>query len=249
MSRTFSRTARPWTWSEQQYVDPHTTFLLDLSVESQRAPADDGLRMGNAAGGDLTPWAGSSKITEVAGKFRQGLQANTASNGVLTVPGVGIFAPSFTWEMWVAATGAWSGLSSQAIMAYSNSLGGDNAVLEIDGGKLLWSVSSPQRQSANISETISVASGLPIDTAYHWVAVTFDAASGTLKLLLDGAVGATQTGIVMPGVFGDAMRDGGNGLILCGGPGVTGSTSISLSDLRISRIARTLGKPAPLVAL
>lgn len=228
--------------------DAETLYLLDAARERQLAPGDGGLISSvNTKGAPArgSPFAGVVKV--VPGRFRAGLSnVGLAHPGYAWMPAEGMIGTNeFTVELWLRSQVAWSVLAPGVPFAVSDALGSEGLFLQVGKGRITLELRQAQQAAASTA-TLMAAASVP---AGRWceVAVTFS--HGMLRLYLGGRLVASRAGVVGPIVWsGGGVQDG---ISLLGAPGnapVAGPTSnLSISDLRISSVARVPGGRPSLV--
>lgn len=246
----------------QQNWEADTIFLLDPDSEDgttgTKTQGVDGLMVANG-GTNGTVWLGTSKVNKVPGKFRNGLTYNSSAtdvaNAYLWIPADGLLpVDEFTIEFWAKSSVNWNSVpskqylialgdnSSGYLRIWLNFVSGTNTVqaqyLHNQGN----TTASIQSQKS-CSVTVKNISPAPAAEEWHNIAVTYK--SGALTLYFDGATSGAgfshSTGVVDAKYFG--ALNGSDGLSILGNKygSPKNAPNFTLSDLRISRKARTPG--------
>lgn len=224
-----------WNPLERQESEADTLFLLDADAEQKLTPGDGGLIPGNAAGGDA-PW---TKVVAVDGKFRRGLHSTERTYGLVWMPSIGLLAPDeFTIELWLRSDVPWVEAIDQTPLAIVDQNQSCELRLRIHGPRLELHWGHQQDPSGPVKAMLLVDLKKNPVAADEWVNVAFTLKDRTLRLYVNGKAAAEKSGLPPPRVWSDAAR--GDGLSLAGAQ-ARGATNFSLSDLRISRKARTPG--------
>jgi hypothetical protein len=221
--------AAPWRPLRRQPYDAATTYLFNAAVARTQTPGNGGLMMGNAPAGDL-PWRADSKVVPVPGRYRLGVQSRSSSYGYLWMPGTGILSPrDFTIEFWVKSDVPFRVAGGTPVDVEGISFG-------IGDGQLTASFSNAETYPpVTAAVNVSVAS-LP---AHRWEEFALTYARQRLTLYMNGRAAASKSGVRAPQVWSDISRSDG---LTVGGAAGRGATELSVSDLRISRVARVPGK-------
>jgi hypothetical protein len=233
-----------WNPAIRQEIEEDTLFLLDLADEEANwTPGNGGLVMNNSPAFDLLPWEDAgSKVSVVAGKFRDGLKPLDASNGFVTMP---FFLPAseFTVEAWVKCDVGWSSLGATQYIATFGDRFSQYVHIWISATGTVTARLAHTQTTAGTTTTIGYAAGAFTAGTWHQVAVTL--AGGTLTLYVDGGSRSAASSVPSPRAFGYTGR--GDGLTIAG-LGGEAATHTSVSDLRISRKARVPGVPVEVTA-
>jgi hypothetical protein len=233
---TFTSASTTWNPLQEQIREPDTLFLLDPTAEAALAPGSGGFITPDALRGTV-PWQSSSGVVEAPGKFRQGLQSVNRSYGYLWMPMEGYLpTDEFTVEFWLKANGPWSRIADNTPLSFQETYY-DGVSVNLNAGWLALNFSHGQAVSGHTSATLRYnVSALP---ANQWTSVAFTYLRGTLDLYVGGALVGAASNVAPPAVWSDQAR--GDGFDLEGARG-KGATSVAISDLRISRVARTPGQ-------
>jgi len=230
--------AAPWDPLARQGVEPDTLYLLDAEQERALAAGDGGLIPGNA--NRDAPW---SRVAAVPGKYRTGLRSVDRDWGYVWMPSLGLIAPDeFTIELWLKCDRPWAEVSDSSPFSLWDERGTVGLRIHVHQGRLQLSYQHTQSPEGKVSATITrdlerypLAGGV-----WTNLAVTFK--GGVLRLYLDQEQVGEVAGLRPPVIWSDAARS--DGLCLGGGAG-RGAPEFTLSDLRISRRARTPGAATP----
>jgi hypothetical protein len=243
-SSTRERASKPpaptritWNPLARQREEPDTLFLLDVERERTREPGRGGFIMANAAGGEL-PWRADSKVVAARGRYRTGVASRDRRFGYLWMPASGLLPPrEFTVELWLKSARRWGEIADNSpfgVIAGST----DGTWLNVHEGTLRIIHSHSQSAASPVQADVSAdVKALP---AGRWVNVAFTLRAGTLTLYLDGRRVAERRGIPPRQLVGDTAR--ADGLSIAGLAG-NGATDFTISDVRISALARVPGRP------
>lgn len=230
-----------WDASLRPELEPDTLFLLDPDQEATWVPGDGGMVMTGNESGDQPPWLGGTKASVVAGRFRDGIKPVGGTDGAMMLtPGAVLPADQWTVEAWVSLDVAWSSLAALQGVWLAGGRGQYAQVYINAGGVVTFRMQHSQTDPA-ADVTLTYNAGAFLSGAWHHIAVTF--LSGVVKLYVDGTQRATTTGVPAPRLWGCTGR--GDGLLIGSGGYVASNsaTHTTISDLRISRKARTPGSP------
>jgi hypothetical protein len=235
--RRDGRMSVTWDPLVQQEIESDTLFLLDPDVEATFTPGDGGLVMMNAPNGDLTPWEDAgSKISVVAGKFRDGLKANHVDGGIV----MPFFLPADEWtiEAWAKCDANWSSLGADQYIVWCGERFENFVRLHISATGVVTLRMKHVQTAAGTNTVLTYNASAFLSGAWHHLAATFD--HGTLKLYVDGVERSSVGSVPAPRVWGYTMR--GDGLVIADLAGEA-ATLTTISDLRISRAARVPSVP------
>jgi hypothetical protein len=228
------------TWNPlvQQASEPDTLYLLDPDQEALLTSGLGGLLMANQGGADdRTPWEGGTKMQVTTGKYLKGLESLDATYGWAWMPMIGLIpGPEGTIEFWIKRTGSWA--TAAGAMVQVNMAADERIRFGFTAGSFTVDFEHEQDPAARVDRAL--AASVTAKANDSWVNFALTWRAGTINLYVDGVLADTETGAAMPVVWGDAYRQSGLGL--CGSGGV-GTLGMVLSDLRISRYARTPGVP------
>ena len=224
-----------WNPLMQQYADADTTLLFDAGQEQALLPGTDGFFSGKIWTGSRNPWG--SAVQVIPGKYRQGINPLTASGGTIWEPIEGLMSPDqFTVEMWVQSTADLTA-AAQTFATFGSLQTGLPLLVIAQSGNTLRAVLTHQ-QGATTAQiaTASVAISAGQYPANTWtnLSATFD--GSLLKLFINGVLSATSAAIATPRVWSCSSL--GEGVLLCGPNYSSSATTMTISDLRISHIAR-----------
>lgn len=214
----------------RQSYDAATTFLFNAAVARRQTPGNGGFMMGNAEAGDV-PWQPTSKVVVVPGRYRLGIKSANRSFGYLWMPVTGILSPSaFTIEFWAKSDVPFSAINGETPVSVSG-------VSFFFYAHALNAVFSQSDSYPPVSVTVSAnVDSLPANT---WESFALTYGSRRLILYVNGQQVASKSGVPPPQVWSDISRSDG---LTIGGAGGQGAVDLSVSDLRISRIARAAGR-------
>lgn len=215
-----------WHPLQRQPYDGATTFLFDAATARKQPPGKGGLMIGNETAANR-PWQSNSEVVATPGRFRLGVRSVNASFGYLWMPSSGILAPgAFTIEFWVKS-------SQPFALASGSPVGVSGVTFTFSRGDVDVGYADEDRYPALATGVSADVSALP---AGRWeeFAVTYSA--GRLVLYVNSRKAAEQDAVPAPQVWSDDNRAAG--LTLAGSRGV-GATGLAISDVRVSRIART----------
>lgn len=228
-----------WHPSQQQLIEPDTTWLMDLGIEAGIAVADGGIIGANETSGltaDRPPWRGGSHTVIAPGKYRSGIQAaDTGINSALVLPSTGLLRPDqWTIEFFAVSTVAWSSFGATAVQIFSKYDDyNQNVTLLLYNGNVQVRFSQHQDPSVFVNAVgnypVTVGAGV-------WKSVALSYQAPNLSLVVDEVVLGTLAGCLAPAFWGDNATPN-NGIII-GAPGVP---QITVSDIRVSQLARTVG--------
>lgn len=238
LAQTLARPSKTtWNPLQKQYWDAATTFLLDPDQDTA-----DGITVGSGAPGAFVNAHDAHAVTVVAGKYRKGFQTTTGSSDYAYLMAYGLVPKDeFTVEFWVNLD---LDMKAKAIFTKFITIGDGNNRIEfgLDGSHnpqvALFHLQNPATPLTTYSKSagFSISSG-QYPAGWHHFAATLK--SGTLTLFLDGVQKAQATGTITPQV------SWGEGSVqpLASNTSFT-DPALVLSDLRISRLARTLSSSA-----
>jgi Glycosyl hydrolases family 39/Concanavalin A-like lectin/glucanases superfamily len=231
--------AGQWRPLARQHTDADTLYVFDARRERRLIPGAGGL-IAAAPGRGQPTWGAGARVRVVRGRYRAGIESIARDRGYLWMPSVGLIAPrEFTVEMWLRCARSWADVADQTPFRIGDANDAVDLRLTVDGGRLTASLRHLQSARGPVQASIPVsAAGL---RANRWVNVALTFRRGTLRLYLNGRIAGARRGIVAPAVWSDSGN--GDGLDLLGAEG-KGATDFSLSDLRISRVARVPGRRA-----
>ena len=224
-----------WRPLARQSVEADTLFLLDVDRERSLRPGGQGGLIAEAINPD--PWG--SAVIAVRGRYREGMTNVGAPHpGYAWMPAEGVLAPDqFTIEFWLKSSVSWSELPLEVPLSVSDATGSANFSLKVGGGVVTAALAQEQRDpSTDVEATSDVLAGEP---AGRWVELAATLEKQTLSLYVNGVRVAVAGGAVGPLEWSDAAI--GDGLSLLGADGRP-TVDLTLSDLRISRWARSPGQ-------
>lgn len=229
----------PWDPTAMQIEEPDTTYLMDMDVEQRLTNLNEGRMIeAYAFGTDLPPWMGGTKVAVVDGKYRPGMKClSDTTYGYVALPSTGLVgADEFTIEMFVKADVAWSALSNQiAFRVFNDSR--QYIQLLLNGGAVRADFRHNQALAGEVTKNPSIAHAA---ASGDWVSLALTLNAATMKLYIDGVLSITQADCTPPRFWAD------NWLSASGIAVAVGATHLTVSDLRISRLARVPGEtPAP----
>lgn len=233
----------PWRPLAQPEIDAATLYLLDASRERRLAPGAGGLISSWASGVPASASPFNHAVRVGTGRFRPGLtNVGLPHPGYAWMPAEGMISSrQFTIELWLRSDLPWAALPPEAPLAVSDASGASRLLLRIGAGQLGIELDQAQLPGAPTMTSLSRRVSVP---ARRWTEVAVTFAGGRLRLYLDGRQIAARRGVRAPAVWSDtSVRDG---LSLLGSPSTGPTSHISISDLRISRIARAPGRASPL---
>jgi hypothetical protein len=215
----------PWNPLKDQGVDAATTFFFNPAVARTQAPGNGGFLMGNNPAGDV-PWRPTSKVAVVPGRFHLGVRSTDYRYGYLWMPSSGILSPTaFTIEFWVQSSTPYSAVNGVPVSV-------SGVVFSFSNGFLSAKFGNNQRYPPVQTALSTSVRSLP---AKAWENIALTYSRGRLVLYVNGARAASRSGVAAPQVWSDTSRS--SGLTVAGAFG-KGATQLTVSDLRISRIAR-----------
>ena len=218
-----------WNPLVKQNSDADTTFLLDGAIEQSLTPGVGG---GFIAGNPHdSPW---SKVAIVDGKYRKGFKTVNADNGYVWMPGNGLLPPTeFTIEFWVKSDVALIDSGYSGLFADYDITGLSQVAVFLGPG----SISVDFGHSQGVSPiSIRLSANVSTVQAGEWVNVAVTYKDATVRLYVNGVLRASAVNLPAPHFWSDsALYDG---LSLLGGY-VAPAVGVTISDLRISRRART----------
>ena len=233
-----------WDPTVRQKWEPDTLFLLDADHERTFFdPTHEGLiSLDHIYAGQANPFL-DGNWSVVSGKYRKGLARTTATrtDGVW-MPAGGLMLPpdEFTVEFFLRCSVNWA---STKHPLYLFSLGSEDAnfavVIQAGGGV---EVRAGHYQSGIVGFVAS-AGETGAYVANQWYSIAFVYSGGSLKLYLEGSLLSTWS-LTPPKKWGSTS--GKNGLVMLGSDD---GTPWRISDLRISRKARTPGVPVTVSSL
>jgi hypothetical protein len=230
-------TLAPWHPMRQQEADADTLYFLNAGQAEKMAPGQGGFIEDQ---GGINPFPGSLQV--VPGRFTAGVtNVGLVDPGDNYMPVEGMISgDQFTIEMWVKSAVPWSSLSSQVPFAISDAVSSDGLYISIGGGSV--GVQLQQAQDGTSTDADVSAPEHLSGSGWNELAVTY--ASGVLRLYLDGKEVASKSRVSAPLVWSDTGH--GDGIqLLSSSYGVT--KDLTLSDLRISDVARVPGQSAPVI--
>lgn len=234
---------REWHPGEKQYREPDTTYLLDPAGESARVTLAQGRMLGGnesfGTSGDLPPWLGGTKTEIVAGKYRDGLRsAGTYVLDYVALPCSGLFGDGQgTIEGFVKSSVAWADLASNEIPFKLNCDSRQYIQVRIGAGAIRADFRHEQDPAGEIELQAFANHAADAD---EWVSVAVTLLEETLTLYVDEEPVADVGGCIPPRFWNDNWTQG-TGLAF-----VLGSEHLTVSDLRVSRLARVPGEtPTP----
>jgi hypothetical protein len=178
-------------------------------------------------------------VIAVDGKFRRGLHSIERTYGLVWMPSIGLLAPDeFTVELWLKSDVPWAEATDQTPLAIFDQNQSCDLRLRIHGGRLELHWGHQQDPSGPVKAMLPVDLKKNPVAADEWVNVAFTLKDRTLRLYVNGKPAGEKSGLPAARVWSDAAR--GDGLSLAGAQ-ARGATQVSLSDLRISRKARSPG--------
>ena len=223
-----------WKPLQQQYAEPDTTFLLNGSVEQSLSPLDGGFLSAIVGTTDI-----SNAVSFVPGKYRTGIQSLGSNGSYITLPVDGLLPQDqFTIEFWVESTStAWASISNNVMLVIGDR--SNNYTFAANRGSISFREVTTQTPTGISSQT--QANSAP-SVAQNWSLNEWHHIAGTLRanvitLYVDG-VKITSIALATPmkSLSCTTLRDG----LVIGGT-ITGASqpTFAISDLRISRYART----------
>ncbi|MGI8801370.1 MAG: GH39 family glycosyl hydrolase [Solirubrobacteraceae bacterium] len=214
----------------RQAVEADTLYLLDADVEDRLTFANYGLIPGNNFAGSI--WKPGADVVKAPGKYRSGIESNNLAFGYAKTRQV-LSAAEFTIEMWVYAPEDWGSY----VLTYPTlcTLGGVS--LLVNRGGLRVDVSHAQDPSGPVAVHMPVPPTSPI-LARTWTHVAVTYGRDALIGYINGVQRAQVTGIPAPMHWPVDFT--------IGGAAGVGAKGFVISDLRISRTARTPGRVVPL---
>lgn len=215
----------PWNPLKEQPIDAATTFFFNPSVARTQAPGNGGFLMGNNPAGDV-PWKPTSKVAVVPGRFHLGVRSTDYRYGYLWMPSTGILSPTaFTIEFWVQSAAPYTSVDAVPVSVSGVLFSFSNGFLSAKFGD---NQRYPPVQAVLTTSVRSLR-------AKAWESIALTYSHGQLVLYVNGARAASKSGVPAPQVWSDINRS--SGLTIAGANG-KGATQLSVSDLRISRVAR-----------
>ncbi len=217
-----------------QVVEPDTAYLMDLDVESLLSVWEGGMMAADEVTGGAPPWRGGDAAEVVAGKYRDGLRADDST---VLLPGTGLLgADQWTLEFFVSSLLPWASLSSAVAFTYWN---GYTQLIDVTLTASTIVVTYKHDNDAVFVHRAAVATGQN-HAADTFVSIATAVLAGTMRLYINGVLADTETGCTPPRAWDD------NWNAPYGGMTISGNANLTVSDLRISRLARVPGEvPAP----
>ncbi len=228
---------RVWDPTARQVREPDTTYLLDPAAEALLDPWEGGMMAADEVTGGAPPWRGGVACEVVPGKYRDGLRA--VGSGYVIHPSTGLIAADqWTYEMFVASTVAWASLSNAYALQIWNDYGQILSI--ILSGSTARAGYMHNQDTAGIVNKAALASGQS-HAADAFVSVAVTLLAGTMRLYVNGAQAATATDCTSPR---SGWSDNWNAPY--GGMAISVNAALTVSDFRISRLARVPGEvPTP----
>ncbi len=230
-----------WDPTAQQFAEPDTLYLMDLQVEQALLdPRDGGMVGGNEVSGlvaDRPPWRGGSRCEIVPGKYRDGLRATTTNNGYVYLPSTGLWAADQgTNEFFVKSSAPWASVSNE--LAFSMFDGYEQFIqVLVTSGAVQARFSHDQAAAGAVFKSATATAAFAADV---WVSVAVTVLNEVMKVYVNGVQGAQVTGCTSPRRWGGNWTSGAGIAVSASAP------SLSVSDLRLSRLARVPGQvPSP----
>jgi hypothetical protein len=226
-----------WRPLARQKAEPDTLYLFDARRERRLAAGRGGLIAPGMAPGAPT-WGPGARVRVVRGRYRAGVESLSRERGYLWMPSVGVIAPSeFTVELWLRCARPWTQAAAQTPLRIGDANDAVDLRLTVDAGRLTVRFRHLQDRRGPVDAQLATVAAIP---AGRWANVAVTYRRGLLRLYLNGRRAGTRRGVRAPKVWADsASRDG---LSLVGAQGAGGAPDFALSDLRISRLARTPGR-------
>jgi hypothetical protein len=227
----------PWHPLARQPVEADTLYLLDARAEQRLAPGTQGGLIASDFGTDADAWGNT--VVAVSGRYREGLTNIGAPHpGYAWMPAEGLLgADQFTVELRLKSSVPWSMLPLEVPFAVEDSALSDRLQLQVGTGEVTAYMSQTQRAQPTAVQISSTA--LAGEPANQWIEVALTLKDDELSLFLNGALAARTAGAVGPREWSDGAF--GDGLSLLGADGRP-TVDLTLSDLRISRLARLPGQ-------
>ena len=231
-----AQTARVvWQPLEKQSREPDTLYLLDVDAERKLTPGDGG--MIPCQPGEQ-PW---TKLVPCEGKYRTGLKCLDRRYGFMWLPSIGLIAPDqFTVEAWFLGEAPWSEGPEGSLLAILDERGANRFQLRVYRGELTLEYGHQQDPRGPVRASLRYDFKQHPVPAGRWLSLAVTYKADTLTLYVDGKQVGQQAELPPPRLWSDASR--GDGLSLLGAAGY-GCPGYAISDLRISRFARTPGEP------
>jgi hypothetical protein len=211
-------------------------YLFDADVEKLLLPGAGGLIMADPVT-DGAPWQATSKIRDAPGKYRRGVHCYVRPNGFLWMPIEGLLdAREFTIEFFVKGDVSWANAFGANL--FSLGLSADEALM-LDIHQNVMVLRFFHNQATAPVSAVLVYEPTPTIPAGQWVSLAITFVGGVLRLYVNGTAVGTVTNVGAPAVM--ASPSATTGLMILGFNGA-GADGWSLSDLRLSRKARTPGQ-------
>jgi hypothetical protein len=230
-----------WNPTNQQFAESDTIFgPVDFNAElSITTPSNGGFYMGNPLG-TLPTLSGTA-----SGKFLTGHRPinNTAYN-FWQIPMAGLLAAD-EWlvEFWVNSDNAWNTIDAN-LVAFGDPNFSFYFALECAGGTMSIRYTNNQVRPPVVKGPSFVMSGANW-VAGNWVSVAVGYKASAFSMWINGAVqtlSGSNTGVTPAYIASSADSGGHNFNMLCKNGAIPVST-VTLSDLRISRYVRPLNTP------
>ena len=244
----------PWNPLEKQEVELDTLFLFDGAQEKLRSAHEQGFISGDAAEAPPSQDLQWDKTAIVPGKFRQGVASLNSSYGYVWLPMVGMMpASEWTIEFWLAAKVPWNEVgdppqTGQSPLQIGGTIYSDlnlQFIVSVATGGLCANLQNGQTEAGLLKSGVCYNYADPKAPKNHthqageWVSVALTFKNTTLVLYVNGVEVGRNTAVAAPQLWADAASSSG---ITIGGNTGRGATNFSVSDLRISRSARTPGE-------
>ncbi len=225
-----------WDPTAQQVREPDTTYLMDLDHEALLTPWEGGMiganeRSGNVA--DRPPWRGGSKVEVVPGRYRDGLRAASVSSGYLVHPTLGLLNPlQWTQEFQIISAVPWANLSQAIVYRFWCDFS-QYVRVRINAGTVLADYRHNQ-DAVFVDKTITSNGHTVAADAPRSIAITLS--GGTMRLYVEGVLAGSVADCTSPLAWNDSWVNGA-GLAVS-----LDTTDVTVSDVRISRLARIPGQ-------
>jgi hypothetical protein len=226
-----------WRPLARQPSEADTLFLLDASREQSLHPGAQGGFLSGPPDFDSYPWG--SAVLAVSGRYREGVTTIGAPHpSLIYMPAEGLLAPDqFTIELWLKSSVPWHQLPQEVPLSVVDGGGSASLTLTVHSGTVAASLSQAERATPT---SVSASSDqLASEPAGAWVELALTLKNHVLTLYVNGRPAASAGGAVGPVQWSDRAYE--DGLVLLGGDGRP-TTDLTLSDLRMSRWARTPGQ-------
>jgi hypothetical protein len=226
---------KAWDPTQRQEREPDTRYMQDMAVEATLTPWEGGMLGGNEVSGltiDKPSWRGGSACEVVAGKYRDGIRAVGGRYVILPASGVWPTGGQWTWEFFVSSDIAWSSLSTAQVVQLWNDYS-QLMKMTVNAGTIT-TVYQHDHDPTSVFKQVSIAS--QTFAAGAWVSIALTLAANTLRIYVDGVLKTTTTGCTSPRLWND------NWNAPYGGLWIATDAHLSLSDMRISALARTPGQ-------